>query len=119
MSSPSAVDSWVLCDVCTRMGHPIEQWADDDESRFWRRLMLAEACRVKEAVFFEEAATFLLAPPGMVDGAGRGRPGSAEVALSRQRLVELLEQNGFYRSLEDCFDEMLAGGKLAAADVEH
>ena len=26
--------------------------------RFWRRLMLAEACRVKEAVFFEETAVF-------------------------------------------------------------
>ena len=115
----NTVDSWVLCDVCARMGHPIEQWADDDESRFWRRLMLAEACRVKEAVFFEESATFLLAPPGMVDCGAHGRPGAAEVALSRQRLVELLEQNGFYRSLEDCFDEMLAVGKLAAADVEH
>ena len=28
-------------------------------SRLWRRLMLAEACRVKEAVYFEEQAAFL------------------------------------------------------------
>jgi molecular chaperone DnaK (HSP70) len=115
----NTVDSWVLCDACARMGHPIEQWADDEESRFWRRLMLAEACRVKEAVFFQENATFLLAPPGMVEGYAPRRPGSAEVALSRQHLVELLEQNGFYRSLEDCFDEMFTGGTLAAAEVEH
>jgi molecular chaperone DnaK (HSP70) len=115
----NTVDSWVLCDACARMGHPIEQWADDGESRFWRRLMLAEACRVKEAVFFQENATFLLAPPGMVGGCAPRRPGSAEVAVSRDRLVELLEQNGFYRSLEDCFDEMFAGGKPDAAEVEH
>jgi molecular chaperone DnaK (HSP70) len=115
----NAVDSWVLCDVCARMGHPIEQWADDEESRFWRRMMLAEACRVKEAVFFNESATFLLAPPGMVDAGGRERPGSAEVSLTRQRLVELLEQNGFYRGLDDCFDEMFAAGTVASADVEH
>jgi molecular chaperone DnaK (HSP70) len=114
-----AVDSWVLCDVCERMGHPIEPGADDEESRFWRRLMLAEACRVKEAVFFEENATFLLAPPGMVTAGGSKRPGSDLVTLTRQRLVELLEQNGFYRGLEDCFNEMFAGGKVSESDVEH
>jgi len=115
----NAVDSWILCDVCARMGQPIEQWADDEESRFWRRLMLAEACRVKEAVFFNRESTFLLAPPGMMDLGGALRPGSALVGLTRERLVELLEQNGFYRGLEDCFDEMFEGSKVAAADVEH
>jgi molecular chaperone DnaK (HSP70) len=115
----NAVDSWVLCDVCARMGQPIEEWADDEEGRFWRRLMLAEACRVKEAVFFEENATFLLAPPGMVGPGGALRPGSTLVSLTRQRLVELLEQNGFYRGLEDCFDEMFADSKATEADVEH
>jgi len=40
-----AVDSWVLRDVCSRMDYPIEEWADDEEDRFWRRMMLAEACR--------------------------------------------------------------------------
>jgi molecular chaperone DnaK (HSP70) len=115
----NAVDSWVLADVCARMGYPIEAWADDEESRFWRRLMLAEACRVKEAVFFEENATFLLAPPGMVAGSDLNRPGSALVSLTRQHLVELLDQNGFYRGLEDCLDEMFAGNQVTAADVEH
>ncbi len=115
----NAVDSWVLADVCARMGYPVESWADDEESRFWRRLMLAEACRVKEAVFFEDNATFLLAPPGMVSETDPGRPGSALVNLTRQRLVELLEQNGFYRGLDDCFDEMFAGGKVTPSDIEH
>jgi len=114
-----AVDSWVLCDVCERMGHPIERWADEEDSRFWRRLMLAEACRVKEAVFFGENVPFLLAPPGMLTAGDSRRPGSALVNLTRQRLVELLDQNGFYRGLEDCFNEMFAGGKVAEADVEH
>ena len=115
----NAVDSWVLLDVCARMGHPIEEWADDDESRFWRRLMLAEACRVKEAVFFDESATFLLAPPGLVQPGSSLSPGSALVSLTRARLVELLEAQGFYRGLEECLDEMLAGGNVSAADVDH
>jgi molecular chaperone DnaK (HSP70) len=114
-----AVDSWVLRDVCARMGQPIDEWADDDESRFWRRLMLAEACRVKEAVFFDESATFLLAPPGLVQLEGATRPGSMLVSLTRVRLGELLEENGFSRSLDDCFDEMFASGRASVADVEH
>ena len=115
----NAVDSWVLRDVCARMGQPIDEWADDDESRFWRRLMLAEACRVKEAVFFDESATFLLAPPGLVQAGGAPRPGSMLVTLTRARLGELLEENGFYRSLDDCFDEMFAAGRASLAEVEH
>lgn len=115
----NAVDSWVLCDVCARMGQPIDEWADDEESRFWRRLMLAEACRVKEEVFFEESATFLLAPPGLVQTGGSPRPGSMLVTLTRPRLTELLEENGFFRSLDDCFDEMFADGRVPLADVEH
>ena len=57
----NAVDGWVLQDLCRQMGHGLT--TDDDEvTRLWRRLMLAEACRVKEAVFFEEEAAFLMSP---------------------------------------------------------
>jgi molecular chaperone DnaK (HSP70) len=115
----NAVDSWILSDVCVQMGHPIEEWADDEEDRFWRRLMVAEACRVKEAVFFEESAAFLLAPPALARCTGAPQGGPARVNLTRSRLIELLESHGFYRSLEDCFDEMFAGGKVASSDVEH
>ena len=115
----NVVDSWVLCDVSARMGYPVDEWADDEEARFWRRLMLAEACRVKEAVFFEKDATFLLAPPGMVGPGAPRQPGSALVTLTRARLVELLIEHGFYRGLDECFDEMFASGKVALADVDH
>ena len=114
-----AVDSWVLREVCSRMDYPLEEWADDEEDRFWRRLMLAEACRVKEAVFFAESASFLLSPPGLARYSGAPRPGSTHVSLTRARLVELLEANGFYRSLEECFDEVFLGGRITPAEVEH
>ena len=115
----NAVDSWVLCDVSARMGYPFDQWADDEETRFWRRLMLAEACRVKEEVFFKDAATFLLAPPGAIGAGSVRHPGAEEVTLTRAGLVEILEQQGFYRGLEECFDEMFTAGKVAPADLDH
>jgi molecular chaperone DnaK (HSP70) len=115
----NVVDGWVLCDVCDRLGYPLEEWAEDDEDRFWRRLMLAEACRVKEAVFFAESATFLLSPPALARFSSAPQPGLTRITLTRARLVELLEANGFYRSLEECFDEMFLGGKVTPAEVEH
>ncbi len=114
----NVVDSWVLRDVCIRMGYPVEEWADADQTRFWRRLMLAEACRVKEAVFFEESAPFLVVPPGVVSTSGAPPPGSTLVDLTRRRLSELLEENGFYRGLEACFDEMFSKDGLRPDDVE-
>jgi molecular chaperone DnaK (HSP70) len=114
-----AVDSWVLCDLAAKMGHPIDEWADDEGTRFWRRLMLAEACRVKEAVYFAEKAPFLMLPPGSLgDGAGRA-PGAETVDLTRADLVSILDARGFYRDLDGCFDTMFADGAVKADDLDH
>ena len=55
--------------------------AEDEDSLYWRRIMLAEACRVKESVFFNESAVFRVTPPGLVDLGGRRRPGSGGDSL--------------------------------------
>src|SRR5688572_19998348 len=49
------VDSWLLDQVCRRMGYDLHEPAESEEMRLWRRLMLAEACRVKESLFFRPA----------------------------------------------------------------
>jgi molecular chaperone DnaK len=105
-----AVDGWVLGSVCEEMGYPLLESSDDDEARFWRRVMLAEACRVKEAVFFDESAVFRVTPPGLVDLGYRRRPGSGVVTLTRGRLGDILTERGFYRALEHCLEEIFEGG---------
>jgi molecular chaperone DnaK (HSP70) len=115
----NAVDGWVLRDVCAAMGYPLDEWADDQDGRFWRRLMLAEACRVKEAVHLDEQATFLLAPPGAVRDLDAARAGAALATLTRARLGELLEAHGFYQSLTACFDEIFAGQPGAERSLDH
>jgi molecular chaperone DnaK len=112
----NAVDGWVLQDLCREMGHDLT--SDDDEvSRIWRRLMLAEACRVKEAVYFQDEVAFLMNPPGLTSRM-LDRPGSGAVRLSRDRLRGVLEEQGFYRSLAASVDEVLEQGGLAIGDVE-
>jgi molecular chaperone DnaK (HSP70) len=110
----NAVDGWVLTDLCRQMGHDLTQ--DDDEvSRLWRRLMLAEACRVKEAVFFEDDAPFLMSPGGRSfgDPAQRGT-----VRLTRDRLRGILEESGFFNSLAASVEEVLEQGGTDSAAIE-
>jgi molecular chaperone DnaK (HSP70) len=107
----NAVDGWVLYDLCREMGYDVAV-ADDEVSRLWRRLMLAEACRVKEAVYFQGEAAFLMSP------GGTRWIGSGAVTLSRARLRQILDEHGFYRSLETSVEEVLQQARLTMNDVE-
>ena len=114
----NAVDGWVLDDVCRRMGHVLTD--DDDEiTRLWRRLMLAEACRVKEAVFFAEDAAFLMSPGDPpYPAAPRLSHDAGYVALTRARLREILDEQGFYRSLSASVDEVLEQGCVPVGEID-
>jgi hypothetical protein len=57
------VDRWLLEDFCRRLDYPLREDDGSEEGRFWYRLMLDEARRVKEALFFAEDASFDLTPP--------------------------------------------------------
>ena len=112
----NAVDGWVLRDLCGPMD---EDPSDDDEvTRLWRRLMLAEACRVKEAVFFEEKAAFLMSPAGLASHGAPRRRSSDFVTLTRDRLRQILDEQGFYRSLSASVEEVLEQGRVPASEVE-
>jgi molecular chaperone DnaK (HSP70) len=110
----NAVDGWVLNDLCRQMGHELST-EDDEITRLWRRLMLAEACRVKESVFFADEAPFLMHPGGSRTAP---QPGGGLVALNRARLREILDEQGFYRNLGASLEEVLEQGGVTAADVE-
>ncbi len=112
----NAVDGWVLADLCREMGNPLEETADDEGTRLWRRLMLAEACRVKEAVFFDESAEFLFTPAG-ASRAARG-PGTGYVAFTRARLSQILDTSGFLRGLAVSLDDVLEQGRVAAGAID-
>jgi len=114
----NAVDGWVLEEACRQAGYPPLDAEGDEQARFWRRLMLAEACRVKEAVHFDETAVFRVTPPGFGRSSSGGRRGSSLQTFTRTQLTELLERNGFYRGLEACLAAMFEDGKARAEDVD-
>ena len=114
----NAVDGWVLEEACRQAGYPPLDAEGDENARFWRRLMLAEACRVKEAVHFDETAVFRVTPPGFGRSATGAHPGSSLQTFTRAQLGELLETNGFYRGLEACLAAMFEDGKARVEDVD-
>ncbi len=117
----NTVDGWLLDELCRRIEYtPDEQ--DADESSLWRRMMRAEACRVKEAVYFQERATFALLPTADLrrfEARVRGQKTSLE--LRRDELVQLLTERGLYQTLKDCLAEVLFHGAkkgVAESDIE-
>ncbi|HEV8238768.1 MAG TPA: Hsp70 family protein [Thermoanaerobaculia bacterium] len=113
-----AVDGWVLDEMCREMGQPLDR-DDDEESVLWRRLLLAEACRVKEAVFFQPSAEFLVVPPqALVAATGARAAAGNGVELTRARLTEVLTANGFFKALDQCVSLVLAEAQLGTEGVE-
>jgi len=118
----TAVDGWVLAELLRDMGQPLDD-DEDEDAVLWRRLMLAEACRVKEAVFFEESAEFLVAPAGALGSTAGSRrwprtPGADRVVLTRERLREVLTANGFFKALDQCITMVFDNAKVGADAVE-
>jgi hypothetical protein len=117
----NAVDGWLLEIVCERMGYALEDLPDDEQVRLWRRLMLAEACRVKESLFFRPVEEFLLTPPGLARRVSRKAEGTRPLQLTRDDLVETLRQRGFYAALASGLEGVLsqaAEGKLGPEAVD-
>ena len=69
------------------------------------------------AAFFEDDAAFLMSP-GDVASRAPVRPGNRFARLTRDRLRQLLEEQGFYRSLSASVDEVLEQGRVDASAVE-
>ena len=103
------VDRWLLEEFCRRLEFSLDPDAGE-EARLWQGLMLADACRVKEAVYFQEKATFELAPP---EG---GLAPARSLEVSRDDLSAILTARGLYSEIEGCLAEILAEAPVAEVD---
>jgi molecular chaperone DnaK (HSP70) len=107
------VDRWLLEELCRRLDYSLDESADPDDA-LWRRLALAEACRAKEALYFQEQVTCELTAPRRFLP-----PGSTSAELGRDDLVHLLEARGLYRMIDACLTEVLAqAGQRGVAEAE-
>ena len=112
------VDEWLLDDFCQALEYRLDPGAGGDQA-FWHRLMLGEARRVKEAVFFSPSETFAVTPPeeiALFEARMRGKADA--LRFDRARLIHILEQRGLYLSVEACLDECLKQSMDAGVGVD-
>jgi len=67
---------------------------------------------VKEAVFFDESATFPAHPPGACSLDGAGGPGGGYLSFTRQRLSRCWSRTAFLRDLNTSIDEVVEEAKV-------
>ncbi len=111
------VDRWLLEEFCKILDQPVRDDSDEDDV-FWNRLMLVEACRVKEAVYFRDKDTFTLIRPdelGNFEAKMRGRDGSS-LEVSREMVAEILERRGLLKELDDCLSKLFEDAKARGVD---
>jgi molecular chaperone DnaK (HSP70) len=103
------VDRWLAEEFCERLDFPLHEHVKDEGDRFWYQMLLGEARRVKEAVFFEEEVHFNLQPPEELrEFQARLRGESPELPITQKLLVDIMTQRGLFDTLQSCFDGIQA-----------
>ena len=110
------IDAWMVEELCKRYDYSFDRFSGDREIQWWYRILLAEACRVKEALFFKKSETFYLLPSALMTNYLRAVPGGKPgldkpIDFSRDDLVAMLEKRGLYKMLDSLVDSLIAGAK--------
>jgi molecular chaperone DnaK (HSP70) len=92
------VDRWLLAEICDRLDMPRSMVDEDGPNRFWARLMIEEARRVKEAVYFREREAFGFVKP---DGSSTGEPQDL-VEISQEDVRAVLQRHDLVGTLQSC-----------------
>lgn len=116
------VDRWLVDEFCRRLEYPLsDEHARDDERRFWYLMLLDEARRVKESVFFQEKDAFYLTPPEELrawEARVHGR-GERLLEVTKDDIRGILTAHSYYDDMAAMLDEVLAdaGGIGGVDDV--
>ncbi len=112
------VDRWLLAEICDRLEMPRSVIDEEGPHRFWARLMIDEARRVKEALYFRQRETF-----GFVNPEGtRGQDAPQLLEVTQEQLREVLTRHGLVETLEACIEGIrhdAAQQGRALEDVDH
>ena len=99
------VDDWIVELFCAAQGFPLRREDGDEQHNFWYSMLLSEARRVKEAVFFAPSESFLISPPeDLRNFEARLRGDTGTLDFTRDRLVELLDDKNLYRMMRECLE---------------
>ena len=99
------IDEWIVEEFCRERQYPLNPNDPDEKLKFWYNMLLSEARRVKEAVFFNPQASFDITPPEELRRFEARLQGEAEsMDFTKQSLIELLESKDLYGTLRSCLE---------------
>lgn len=102
------VDDWILDEACRQLKYPVPSMDAGEALAQWGRMMRKEACRIKEALFFDNSQTLFPLPPDELHRFEERLRGEApQVHFSKEDLKSLLEERGLYEALRGCVDEVI------------
>jgi len=109
----NVIDGWLLQKVCEHYGYNFDTIAADPSINWWFRMLLAEACRIKESLFLKDNDTFYLLPSSILNSHGMAIPGSREnlkktLDISKTEFAQLLETRGLYEMIDRGIDSLIA-----------
>lgn len=105
------IDRWLVDDFCARLDFPLSERHREADHRFWYRLMLEEARRVKESVFFNGEDAFYLTPPEEMRAfEARIRGDARLLEVTQADVTAILTRHGLYDALTELTDDVLADG---------
>jgi molecular chaperone DnaK (HSP70) len=116
------VDAWLVDHFCTQLGYELNE--NDKDTGFWYRLLLKEACRIKEQLYFKERETFYLLPPEEYQNfeiRAYAKDNSLDQPLDiiKSDFINLLKENGLYRMIDYTTESLFSESGLDKKDVDN
>jgi molecular chaperone DnaK (HSP70) len=108
-------DRWLLESLSDPLGLSLPKvLPEHGDEAFWYRQLLAEARRVKEAVFFREAEAFLMSAPSSFRRFDTRVTGGADrVEVTRIDVERVLRERGLHTALTACMEGIDAAAREA------
>jgi molecular chaperone DnaK len=108
----NVVDAWLVSEFCKILAYDLQKHSTDPNVKWWYRIMLEEACRVKESLFFQPQDTFFITPPRELQSFeallyAKDQRLDTPLDVTREELVTLLEKRELYSLFDRCIDSVL------------
>ncbi len=106
------VDAWIVKDICDHYGYDYDKFKSDPSIQWWYRMLLKEACRVKESLFINKKETFYLLPSKfMRDFLMRipidKRKIKKPLDITKDKLISILNDNHLYTMISSIIESVL------------
>jgi len=106
------IDSWIVEELCCKFNYNFNRFTDDPNIKWWFRMLLKEACRVKEALFTKNSETFYLMPSELMKQYAYSMVQDHEILkkplnFSKADLIALLEKKGLYSVIDKLISNVL------------